>query len=176
MYVCMYREIERYVCIYIYIYIYIYMLAPPPETPPRPWFKQNLPAFASASQSPPQHLARISQPLWRASQGFPQAIGRACRQNAPRDWARLPPRTSQGNRPSMPQGFGPFLARTLNAIYKDADSPRRAPKNAPRIWPSCPKFLTTLPHALRKAIAQECPQDSARTPQRTLQDFPARLP
>ena len=67
------------------------MLAPPPETPPRPWFKQNLPAFASASQSPPQHLARISQLLWRASQGFPQAIGRACRQNAPRNGPGFPP-------------------------------------------------------------------------------------
>ena len=107
---------------------------------------------------------------------FPAGNRPSVSPECPQEWPRLPPRTSKGNTPSMPQGFGPFLAGTLNAIYRDADSLRRAAKNAPRIWPTCSKFFTTLPHALRKAVAQECPQDSAMSPQRTLQDFPARLP
>ena len=69
------------------------MLAPPPETPPRPCFQQNLPASASASQSHSKILPEVPSPFG----GLPKV---SRRQSAERV-ARMPPGMAQAS----PQDF-----------------------------------------------------------------------
>ena len=103
--------------------------------------------------------------------------------NIPQARCMTSPRIPQNRRPRLPPRTWPVSFERRESSYQR--SPSQLPKNAPMIWPRCPKDFANLPKDSPKALPRMPPafgrdpprilQIFLRTPQGPFQDPPVRL-